>query len=74
MGGIQQPEVPIVSICPHDPRVLLGEPIGMYHCPECGEMVIAGLPHPVEPEDQYDLYIDPGVGLLPTGERIEDMD
>jgi hypothetical protein len=31
--------------CPHDPRELKGEPIGMYHCPVCGEMVIAGLPH-----------------------------
>jgi hypothetical protein len=20
-------------------------PIGMFHCPECGEMVLAGLPH-----------------------------
>lgn len=21
-------------------------PIGMFHCPECGEMVVAGVPHP----------------------------
>jgi hypothetical protein len=21
-------------------------PIGMYHCPDCGAMVLAGLPHP----------------------------
>lgn len=32
--------------CTHDPRMYLGYPIGQYHCPECGEMVIAGLPHP----------------------------
>lgn len=32
--------------CPHDPRDLAGEPIGMYHCPHCGVMVIAGIPHP----------------------------
>ena len=31
--------------CTHDPRETLG-PIGMYHCPECGEMVIAGMEHP----------------------------
>ena len=31
--------------CPHDPRALAGKPIGMYHCPDCGDMVIAGLPH-----------------------------
>lgn len=32
--------------CPHDPMIYAGEPIGMYHCPECGEMVAAGCPHP----------------------------
>lgn len=32
--------------CPHDPKQYLGAPIGMYHCPECGTMVIAGLEHP----------------------------
>ena len=37
--------------CPHDPQELKGEPIGMYHCPVCGEMVIAGLPH--EPEKDF---------------------
>jgi acetone carboxylase gamma subunit len=25
---------------------MAGQPIGMFHCPECGEMVIAGIPHP----------------------------
>jgi hypothetical protein len=32
--------------CPYDPRELAGAPIGMFHCPECGEMVLAGCPHP----------------------------
>ena len=32
--------------CKHDPRVLSGQPIGMYHCPDCGEMVLAGMKHP----------------------------
>jgi hypothetical protein len=36
--------------CSHDPRELKGHPIGMYHCPECGEMVVAGIEHP-----NYDL-------------------
>ena len=31
-------------MCPHDPRETIG-PIGMYHCPECGEMVLAGIGH-----------------------------
>lgn len=38
--------------CPHDPRELAGQPIGMYHCPECGEMVVAGIPHPAEIADE----------------------
>lgn len=32
--------------CTYDPRVMAGEPIGMFHCPECGEMVLAGVAHP----------------------------
>ena len=31
--------------CSFDPRVYKNAPIGMFHCPECGEMVLAGLPH-----------------------------
>lgn len=32
--------------CDFDPVPLKGQPIGMFHCPICGEMVVAGLPHP----------------------------
>lgn len=32
--------------CPEDPILLLGKPIGMYHCPVCACMVIAGMAHP----------------------------
>ncbi len=31
--------------CPGDPKALLGQPIGMYHCEYCGEMQIAGMDH-----------------------------
>ncbi len=31
--------------CAHKPESLVGEPLGMYHCPDCGAMVLAGLPH-----------------------------
>lgn len=31
--------------CSYDPRPLLDAPIGMFHCPECGEMVLAGMAH-----------------------------
>lgn len=37
--------------CTHDPTTVAG-PIGMYHCPECGEMVIAGFPHPEEDSNE----------------------
>jgi hypothetical protein len=32
-------------MCEHKPELTEG-PIGMYHCPECGKMVLAGMPHP----------------------------
>jgi hypothetical protein len=33
------------TTCTYDPQEAKG-PIGMFHCPECGEMVLAGVPHP----------------------------
>jgi len=34
------------AACEEDPVRLKGQPIGMYHCPLCGEMCLAGVPHP----------------------------
>lgn len=31
--------------CIEHPEMLVGKPIGMYHCPECGAMQVGGLPH-----------------------------
>ena len=31
--------------CPEHPEHLLGAPIGMYHCPFCGCMQLAGYRH-----------------------------
>jgi hypothetical protein len=31
--------------CAEKPELLRGAPLGMYHCPECGAMVLAGVPH-----------------------------
>lgn len=31
---------------PWDPQQLAGAPMGQYHCPYCGAMCIAGVPHP----------------------------
>jgi hypothetical protein len=30
---------------PWDPQQLVGAPLGQYHCPYCGAMVIAGMEH-----------------------------
>jgi hypothetical protein len=32
--------------CAEKPGLLAGQPLGMYHCPDCGAMVVAGVPHP----------------------------
>ena len=37
--------------CPFDPSVYVNVPLGMFHCPGCGEMVIAGMAHPDYSED-----------------------
>lgn len=34
------------AMCQEKPETLLGSPIGMYHCPDCSAMVVAGFPHP----------------------------
>lgn len=31
--------------CPEQPLLLAGMPIGQYHCPVCGMMVMAAMPH-----------------------------
>ncbi|MFA7264942.1 MAG: hypothetical protein WC054_01405 [Candidatus Nanopelagicales bacterium] len=30
---------------PWEPQQLVGVPMGQYHCPYCGEMVLAGVRH-----------------------------
>ncbi|MCM6777899.1 hypothetical protein NDR87_31625 [Nocardia sp. CDC159] len=42
---------------PWEPQQLVGAPFGQYHCPYCGSMVLAGLPHP-------DWRNDPMVGEI----------
>lgn len=43
--------------CNYDPTKLLGQPIGMFHCPDCGEMIVAGIPHPEDlTEEEEKLY------------------
>jgi hypothetical protein len=33
--------------CEEKPELLVGQPLGQYHCPDCGAMVLAGLEHPM---------------------------
>ena len=36
----------IYAQCPFDPKIYGSDvPIGMFHCPYCGEMVLAGFDH-----------------------------
>ena len=32
--------------CTFDPSVLVNVALGIFHCPTCGEMVVAGMLHP----------------------------
>lgn len=45
--GIQGPVNEMGEPCPWpwEPQQLDGAPLGQYHCPYCGAMVMAGLPH-----------------------------
>jgi len=40
--------------CQEKPELLLGQPIGMYHCPDCGTMLLAGFPHPYFCKDCFE--------------------
>lgn len=31
--------------CPEQPMLLTGMPLGQYHCPVCGMMIVAAIPH-----------------------------
>lgn len=43
--------------CLEKPERLAGQPIGQYHCPYCGMMLIAGLPHDEPDEDNPDYEL-----------------
>lgn len=32
--------------CAEKPEELAGLPLGQYHCPDCGAMIVAGVRHP----------------------------
>lgn len=63
----------MANSCPHDPRETFGA-VGMYHCPECGEMVISGMEHPdwSTLDDATDSGIAPDQRIPPAGAARKD--
>ncbi len=57
--------------CPYDPTNDQG---GMFHCPLCGEMILAGIPHvlPLTDEDMAQLAkLEEAWLLLPKEDNTE---
>jgi hypothetical protein len=54
--------------CSFNPVPLKGQAAGHVHCPECGEMVLVGIPHP----DYSVLDVDEEPGTSGTGDPICD--
>ncbi len=47
-----------IERCPYDPSGLIGVPLGQFHCPYCGDMVVAGLPHPPSEGELVALFLE----------------
>lgn len=60
-AGIVGPLTTEGTVCPWpwDPEQRGPSGLGMYHCPYCGEMVVAGLPHVDYREDPGDVVETP---------------
>lgn len=58
--------------CPELPELLLGLPIGQYHCPYCGVMCLAGIAHMMP--DEVDVVEHDGDDLVvPTPALYENF-
>lgn len=57
-GPLIDPEIEEGKECPWpwDPQQLVGAPLGQYHCPYCGSMVIAGMRHPDWRTDSWEVW------------------
>lgn len=56
--------------CPENPVLLAGQPLGQYHCPVCGMMVIAGWRH-LSPNKQPRDCNCPAGSYDPGGVHLE---
>lgn len=61
--------------CLEHPELLLGRPLGQYHCPHCGTMVCAGVEHITQEADIiYDMMYDTeGTGILFAAHTLGDI-
>lgn len=53
-----------MSKCNYDPIAANSRAQGMYHCPECGEMVLASVAHP-----DYELLVE----KISREDRLENL-
>jgi hypothetical protein len=58
-----------LKACPEDPVALAGMPIGQYHCPVCGCMAVAAVPHL-----QHDYGCLLGLDLGPAAPRAHNAE
>jgi hypothetical protein len=59
--------------CPHDPETHGN--LGMYHCPDCGLMVLGGLAHPGSRRFRPRLHRDdPWVDISDSPDQWTDRD
>ncbi len=43
----EEVDILYIANCEEKPETLRHQPLGMYHCPDCGAMVLAGAVHPM---------------------------
>ena len=59
--------------CDYDPMELRGQPIGQYHCPKCGTMVIAGAPH-LEVDSQWNAAREAQILILADRLKVDGIE
>lgn len=75
-GAIEIEDPSSEEKCTFDPTTLIDVPLGMLHCPECGEPIVAGVPHPDYSQIDYSDVMPKTDGevdkeILPEGEFMD---